>query len=974
MKILASLAALFLFTNLVFSASFTSQPSMTRVSADSCTISFAVTENCDVEVSIVNTVDSTIVRHLAAGVLGVSAPAPFVKNSLTQTIGWNSCDDFGNKVMIPDNSLKVRVRAGMSLSLQNLVGDNPYAFTPYRDLHGIVVDAEGYVYVCGNPGRMTQEHWFADTRYIRKYDKNGSYVKTLFPFPSNLPLDKARGWGIYENSGGPYVPRWSNTSMPVMSRTTLAGDIQQTYQPLLQFVDKDGNLVFGSYKLQRFGRDGSIGQTGTISTLLQNPTAPSSRNTYAMVLLTPLPDGNRVLMSGIFTYTGTVADSTGFYCDGQVYRVNLTTGVVESWLKLPIDSLPKNMANGGNRQTLLGGDKTVGSIMGTAVDSSGRIYVCDRFHKRIGVYDTSAALIGSIALPNSDHVAVSKRTGAIYVVTRALSGGVKLLKFGSFASGMAKVCEVSISSTMLSTSNFPGSMSLAVNDIDAIPVVWVGAANATVRAYRDGGAQFELVKDFLAESKDANSVDFTGPNQTFGRVAVDRKSETVYINDDWGSIFKIENWKNPVMRACSTIAGKQIYAADMALSPDYRYMYVLENSSTYYRQYHHPIKRYTNERRHAPANWANSGSNMLTPEIYARYAPCSGVRGLSINKDGRVAVINRCAVNAYNAIVFPDSGSKDTLRGTIRAGSLTTVCGGVKYDWKGNLYLGARVRTSQYVVPTPWIVGTAIDTGFKYSVGSIVRLDGEDTGSVTANTITGGMKSYNNIPLGPFSNDIYSGGAGCVCRSPRFEVDPYGRIFSPGGITGKVTVADNDGNIIMTFGEYGNMDSRGTLPALTPTQELAVSSGIPLCFPVAVAASEDYIYVCDYSNSRLTRVKMNYSADNMPGLTDHYTPGTPTEHVVNAAPSLKIASGPLPFTAFSSITLHMPTRENVKLMVCDVNGRQVKMLVSGSVSPGLNRFVWDGTDSRGHRMAAGVYVYHLTAGNKIISQKTVLAK
>jgi flagellar hook assembly protein FlgD len=45
-------------------------------------------------------------------------------------------------------------------------------------------------------------------------------------------------------------------------------------------------------------------------------------------------------------------------------------------------------------------------------------------------------------------------------------------------------------------------------------------------------------------------------------------------------------------------------------------------------------------------------------------------------------------------------------------------------------------------------------------------------------------------------------------------------------------------------------------------------------------------------------------------------------------------------------------------------GRMVKTLTEGPAKPGNYASVWDGTDSRGKRVGAGVYLYALDAGDQ----------
>ncbi len=91
---------------------FAKDPTLTRV-GDKITIRFATKGFCDVTVAIEDPEHPVagspkIVRHLACGVLGANAPAPFTKNSKEQTLIWDGKDDQG--VYIDDKDrLAVRV-------------------------------------------------------------------------------------------------------------------------------------------------------------------------------------------------------------------------------------------------------------------------------------------------------------------------------------------------------------------------------------------------------------------------------------------------------------------------------------------------------------------------------------------------------------------------------------------------------------------------------------------------------------------------------------------------------------------------------------------------------------------------------------------------------------------------------------------------------------------------------------------------
>jgi hypothetical protein len=50
------------------------------------------------------------------------------------------------------------------------------------------------------------------------------------------------------------------------------------------------------------------------------------------------------------------------------------------------------------------------------------------------------------------------------------------------------------------------------------------------------------------------------------------------------------------------------------------------------------------------------------------------------------------------------------------------------------------------------------------------------------------------------------------------------------------------------------------------------------------------------------------------------------------------------------------------------------VLADGRVKPGAHTSVWNGTDTRGRRLANGVYFCALDNGSKRISRKLVLAE
>jgi hypothetical protein len=72
-------------------------------------------------------------------------------------------------------------------------------------------------------------------------------------------------------------------------------------------------------------------------------------------------------------------------------------------------------------------------------------------------------------------------------------------------------------------------------------------------------------------------------------------------------------------------------------------------------------------------------------------------------------------------------------------------------------------------------------------------------------------------------------------------------------------------------------------------------------------------------------------------------------------------SSPNPFGAGTNVRFSLPRKMDVGIAIYDLSGRLVTRLVKGEQPAGHHSVHWNGTDARGHRVAAGVYFCRLTA-------------
>jgi hypothetical protein len=125
----------------------------------------------------------------------------------------------------------------------------------------------------------------------------------------------------------------------------------------------------------------------------------------------------------------------------------------------------------------------------------------------------------------------------------------------------------------------------------------------------------------------------------------------------------------------------------------------------------------------------------------------------------------------------------------------------------------------------------------------------------------GALCSY--AGLSPFSHPGLATSC-CVCRVPRFDVDGYGRLALPNATGNYVTLLDNAGNEILTFGRYGNFDSQYINPNTKDGKEnkpTVATPDIPLAWPNSAGMSERHIYVMDVYNHRVVRADKTYAAE-----------------------------------------------------------------------------------------------------------------
>jgi hypothetical protein len=83
---------------------------------------------------------------------------------------------------------------------------------------------------------------------------------------------------------------------------------------------------------------------------------------------------------------------------------------------------------------------------------------------------------------------------------------------------------------------------------------------------------------------------------------------------------------------------------------------------------------------------------------------------------------------------------------------------------------------------------------------------------------------------------------------------------------------------------------------------------------------------------------------------------------------------PNPFNPITNIEIELLNSDNIKLIVYDINGRQVKQLADGYYSSGSYDFSWNSIDDVGRKVSSGIYIYQLITSHNILTKKMLLLK
>lgn len=841
-------------------------------------VSFAVAAPTDVEVAILDG-QGRVVRHLAAGLLGKSAPEPFKKDSLEQEVIWDRKDDAGKPAA--GGPWKVRVRLGLQPRLDKILGRDDNILN--GRVCAITESPKGELFVL-----LTD--LFHGRTEMRVLDRDGRYLRTIMPYGSDTPEAQSKEVGhvMIDGNRQPLVFNGqSHTFYPLV-----AGLRQQTmaWHP-------DGYLIAAS-------ATGTMSDQGPPRYLIAfHPTGGAPEKVGFV--------GPRIrrapgFQGGDGEAWATGRDRLAVSADGQwIYVVqNMWGPVYDSRKERTHCVFRVKWTDKDLGQPWLGkkepgaGDDDFNNPQGMAVDKAGRVYICDLDNGRVKLYSPDGKLLGKLAVQQPEQIAVHPASGEIYLLCR----NGKLMKFAAWKDEAPKEL-----ASLLFDMKTRGPEFIALDSSAARPRVWVSLrtenAGSLVAVDDDGAA--------LKEGTTLKTGDVAGALKYPSFMAADPARGRVIVYEH---LSKSMDGYRVIDIASGKMEIPKIRGSDLAVDQDGN-IYVIDPYGS------DSMSRFTPDFK--PLPFSATGKNKI-PIRLRPYGPDMGLRGHCIAPNGDLYVRRSPNHGCVSTVDVWTTDGKQKKAGLVNgAGSGDS---GLGVDNRGNIYLGTNLKTKDRYMPADFAKAVPISVWKYYykdnkeAVGSW-KPDGSDSrpapwSYVYANpyffhmgyvfkfgpeggTIYGnfgewaennpGMSGdkappgatpyesgylwwhkvravgvkwrYQGVGIIPTSFDAFRGDDGCVCLQTQLDADPYGRVYAPSVFYSSVEMMDSAGNRIARIGAYGNADSAGP-KSRVPGPEIAFAWPTDCDY----AEFDGKLYVTDSVNRRVMVVRFDAAATELVDL------------------------------------------------------------------------------------------------------------
>jgi sugar lactone lactonase YvrE len=829
-------------------AKFASAPKASRAGGQ-VKISFTASAATDVEIAVLDA-KGVVIRHLAAGLLGKSAPVPFKKNSLAQEIIWDGRADGGKPAA--GGPFKVRVRLGSQPKLEKHIGWDPNGVGGSGTrLIGMAVGKGGELFVADS----TKHGRFG----VRVFDRAGTYLRTIMPYPANTPAQRLGDIGQLEGAGKKIPVGYCGRSGNVyplcsgMKRQTMA-------------FNPKGHLVIAS----AVGNWAVHGPPRHFLALHPEGGAPEGMSFVGPEIKAPRGyiGGNGEEMARYFEQLA--VDPAGEY----VYftspqRIGKQRRHCVFRVKWTDKSLGKPWLGALEPGA---GDARFNDPKGLATDKDGNVYVADRGNNRVAVFSSEGKPLGKFAVEHPEMIAVHAKSGDIYIVSRKgdkkgkpVKGNAVLRKLSPFGKNGAP----------RELAQLPGRniILMALDQEDAAGQLWIAYETGWGKPAAIAPITFKAGK-FEAGEAINGAVSISYP--LF--MAADPSRERVLVREGHVSCPYVEiNGKGGI--------GKRFKFEGKAVTE-----IAFDREGNIY-----TLGKFNDNKMF---RFKPDGSQLTFPAT---------ANGITVGHDGRIYVVGNRPPNEIETYTLDGKLVKhDTVAGLGISDS------GVAVDAAGNIYVGINLKKSReepfprefigQVPLDPWMWwkgnrGKRTEQSarrpwyfmdFNYYLfqwGAVMKFP-PSGGALYGNPQAKKFKNKANIPLektesapagavsyfsGYLNREVRAVGAewryfgfgncpashdiptdpGCICNSSRFTVDPWGRVYMPNHFRFTVEMLDTAGNRLDRIGRYGTVDDKAE----------GGGSDIPMVWPICPSWARGKLYVLDQVNRRVSVVRFDYAAE-----------------------------------------------------------------------------------------------------------------
>ncbi len=872
---------------------FAARPAVVK-DGDKFRISFAASRETDVAVYI-EEAGGGIVRHLAAGLLGKNPPEPLKAGTLAQSVEWDGLDDDGRDVLASGGAgFRARVALGLKAGYGGLAFTDSPGPARITSVLGLATGPDGRLYVLDD--RSAILFWPGTALHVLRRD--GSYERTLKPFPPNLSPERLKDAGAFRDAEGRLVP--------LIHRPLGMTFYPCEDEPRQQMaVTPEGHLLL-AVRPERLGkrdwctkepRLAAIDSDGGIpDETYAGPALFPAKHLFASPRLAVSGDGRYVYLAGVGA-AETVKGQGDYPRNAHaVYRVKLPE-------RGPAEVFFGDPETPGGDETHLNVPRNVQADyrqpspeLGLAIDGRGHLLTSDPGNNRVVVLnEKDGSFAGSFPVPDPGWLGVAPRTGAVYV-----RSGSDIVKFSGWKDAR-EVCRAPLPAARPRYSHLKSAVSLALDASTEPAVIWLGRESSSAdpcvlsrcedRGDRFGG--FEPAVNADAPMPWGLSADPMSQEVCCLRGTV----KVSILNEASGKVREVRP--------------KYLKGLAPSQGPGSATFHLGRGGRMYSVAFDVPVCQFdstTGQGIPFPAPAAQAAGGGL-PGTKRTFGPGRACHGLGVDHRGNIYAINPSGKGSgLKVSVFSPEGEplRTVVHSVLSRGML-----GPRVDAAGNIYIAEAIYPSGRLFPEDLDprVPAGTQPWYAWLYGSVIKF-GPAGGGIWPPAWKGGKPQPASLPpdleldpalkkehvdvLGhpggllvgarwwrfgysPLEDRWNGGDETCHCTYTDFDADDFGRVFHPDQGRFRAVVLDTNGNEILHFGSYGNQDCCGPESYVPDPREKFFRPRRPddpgdLKSPFAepeiafgwitgLAVTDRYAYVADALNRRVLRVKLDYAAD-----------------------------------------------------------------------------------------------------------------